>query len=205
LLRTIGTCALAFSLAASADVDPKFAKARDSAEAVGGLGQFLEKYVGDCGPVALGGAECKQNAAAFRREATGKKYYMIVTEESASMISMGAYSPSEGDFTLNVVPFFPASNSAVTLGAPSKLDANGNPVLPLMYVKGTVPEGGNAQTVARWVSMRALRIQLVFTPLGIWELKKKDGSKVTGVKAKIDAMLISVGRSGEQVGSYFAR
>jgi hypothetical protein len=205
LNRVLACTLVLFAGAAAADADPKFVKLRDSAESVGGLSQFLDKYVGECPPAALGGAECLQNAGAFRKQATGKRFYMIINEETASQISMGPYDPSSGDFTLNVVPFFPASNSAVTQGAPSKLDANGNPVMPFIYVKGTVPEGGNAQTVSRWVSMRALRIQLVFTPMGLWELKKKDGSKITGVKARIDAMLISVGRSGEQVGLYMGR
>jgi hypothetical protein len=190
---------------AHADVDARFAKLRDSADPVGGLGQFLDKYVGDCGPDALGGSECKQNAAGFRRSNTGKKFYMIITEDAASMISMGGFSPGSNEVTLNVVPIFAASNSAVTQGAPSRLDKNDNPVLPLMYVKGTAPGDADGQTIGRWVSMRALRIQLVFTPQGLWELKKKDGSKVSGVRAKIDGMLISVGRSGEPVGLYLAR
>lgn len=190
---------------ALADVDPKFAKLRDAAEPVGGLGQFLENYAGDCLSDAMGGTECKQKAAAFRQKATGKKYFMIITEDAASMIQMGTYNPSAGEFTLNVTPFFAAAGSALTQGAPTRSDANGNPVLPYIKVGGTVPEGGNASSVSRWVSMRALRLQVVFTPQGLWTLPKKGGGKTTGVKAKIDSMLITVGRTGEQVGLWMGK
>jgi len=204
-LKQALTLALAFLPAlALADVDPKFAKLRDSAEPVGGLGQFIESYTGDCLSDAMGGSECKANAAAFRQKATGKKYVMIITEDAASMISMGTYDP-RGEFTLNVTPFFAAAGSALTQGAPTRTDAAGNPVLAYIKVNGKVPEGGNAGSVSRQVSMRALRLQVVFTPQGVWTLPKKGGGKTTGVKARIDAMLVTVGRTGEQMGLWFGR
>ena len=188
---------------AMADVNAKFAKLRDSAEALGGLGQFIDSYVGDCVSDAMG-SECKANAAAFRQKSTGKKFYMIVTEESVSMLSMGAYNPA-GEFTLNVTPFFAAAGSAVTQGAPSRTDAAGNPVMPFITVRGKVPDGGNAQSVARQISMRVLRLQVVFTPLGLWTLPKKGGGKTTGVKAKIEGILVTVGRTGEEFALWLAK
>lgn len=179
-----------------ADVDPRFARLRDAAEPLGGLGSFIEKYVGDCG--ALDGPECRRNAEAFRRKATGKKFYMIVTEDSVG-ISMGRYDAS-GEFTLNVVPFFGAAGSAVTHGAPSRTDANGNPILPFITVDGMATNGTDPSMIERWVRMRALRLQVVFTPQGLWTLKKKGGGTITGVKARIEAILVTVGRTGEQVG-----
>ena len=190
---------------AFADADPRFTRLRDGAEPVGGLGSFLDNYVGDCAVQAAGvNGECLQKAAAFRQKANGKKFYMIVSEESAGMISMGSYNP-RGDFTLNLTPFFAASGSALTQGAPSRTDANGNPVLPFITVKGETPTGGNAQSIERLVSMRALRLQVVFTPQGLWQLPKRGGGKTTGVKARIDAILVTVGRTGESVGLYVTR
>ena len=184
-----------------ADVDAKFAKLRDNAEAIEGLGSFLDKYVGDCGT----DGECKKNTEVFRNAANGKKFYMIITEDSVNNLQMGSYDPGEQSFSMNLTPFFPASNSAVTGGAPSRTDANGNPVMPFMTIKGTVSEGGNAQTVARMISMKTLRLQVIFSPQGLWSLSKKGGGKITGVKAKIEAILVTVGRTGEQVGLYTAR
>ena len=184
-----------------ADVDPKFVKLRDSAEAIEGLGNFLDKYVGDCGT----DAECKRNTETFRSAANGKKFYMIITEESVTNLQMGTYDPGEQSFTMNLTPFFPASNSAITGGAPTRTDANGNPVMSYLTIKGMVSEGGNAQSVARMVSMKTLRLQIVFSPQGLWTLPKKGGGKITGVKARIDAVLVTVGRTGEQVGLYLAK
>jgi hypothetical protein len=190
-------------LAASAwaDVDPKFVKLRDSAEAIEGLGNFLDKYVGDCGT----DVECKKNTETFRSAANGKKFYMIITEDSVTNLQMGSYDPGSQTFTMNLTPFFPASNSAITGGAPSRTDANGNPVMPFMTIKGEVAEGGNAQSVARMVSMKTLRLQVIFSPQGLWTLPKKGGGKITGVKAHIDAVLVTVGRTGEQVGLYLGK
>lgn len=201
MFRRLAFAMAIIPLVAAADVDPKFAKLRDSAEAIEGLGNFLDKYVGDCGT----DADCKKNTEVFRSAANGKKFYMIITEDSVNTLQMGSYDPGAQTFTLNFTPFFPASSSAVTGGAPSRTDANGNPVLPFMTVKGVVSEGGNAQTVARMVAMKTLRLQVVFSPQGLWSLPKKGGGKIIGVKAHIDGILVTVGRTGEQVGLYLAK
>lgn len=184
-----------------ADQDPKFVKLRDSAEAIEGLGNFLDKYVGDCGT----DADCKKNTETFRSAANGKKFYMIITEDSVTNLQMGPYDPGSQTFLMHLTPFFAASSSAITGGAPSRTDANGNPVMPFMTIKGTVSEGGNAQTVARMISMKTLRLQIIFTPQGLWTLPKKGGGKITGVKTHIDAVLVTVGRTGEVVGMYLAK
>jgi hypothetical protein len=201
MFRALAYGALFIAGVAWADVDPKFAKLRDSAEAIEGLGNFLDKYVGDCGT----DADCKRNTETFRSAANGKKFYMIITEDSVSNLQMGTYNPGDQTFTMNLTPFFPASSSAITGGAPSRTDGNGNPIMPFMTIKGTVPEGGNAQSVARMISMKTLRLQIVFTPQGLWTLPKKGGGKITGVKARIDALLVTVGRTGEQIGLYVAK
>jgi len=184
--------------AAHADASPAFAKVRDAAEALGGLGPFLDKYMGRCGSVLEGGGDCQRNAETFRRAANGKKYYMIITEDSAANLSLGG-NDGKSDFTLNLTPFFPGSDSAVTHGAPSKTDANGNPVLPFIAMKGTLPDGWNMAMLARQLQARAMRIQVVFTPLGSWTLPKKGGGTIKGVKARLDAVLVSVGRTGEEI------
>jgi hypothetical protein len=186
---------------ARADVDARFAKLRDSAEALSGLGAFLDKYVGDCG---ANDTDCKKNTETYRSAANGKKFYMIIGEDSVSNLQIGSYDPGSQTFTLLFTPFFAASNSAVTGGAPSRLDANGNPVLPFMTIRGTVNEGGNASTVARLVASKLLRLSVVFTPQALWSLKKGK-EKISGVKAHIDGILVTVGRTGEQMGLYLSK
>ncbi|MBS1149873.1 MAG: hypothetical protein H6Q89_1571 [Myxococcaceae bacterium] len=199
MFRALLIFALTLPLVARADVDAKFARLRDTAEALSSLGAFLDKYVGDCGPISEGGGDCSKIAEGFRRGANGKKFYMILTEDSTAVLSMGAFNPQGGEVTFNLTPFFPGSNSAITHGAPSKTDANGNPVLPFITFKGVLPDTWNVQMMARQVSSRQMRLQVVFSPQGMWELPKKGGGKIRGVRAKLEAVLVTVGRTGEQV------
>src|SRR5205823_5759249 len=108
------------------------------------------------------------NSEAFRKASNGHKFYMILTEDSTSVLSMGAFNPHGAEVTFNLTPFFPGSNSAVTHGAPSKTDPAGNPMLPFITLKGTLPDGWNVQMMARQVAARAMRLQVVFTPQGLW-------------------------------------
>lgn len=204
-MRALCFMVLAASAAAWADADPRFAKLRDNAEAIASLGGFIEQYAGSCGPKLLGGAECEKNADTFRRGATGKKFYMIVTEETAGVLSMGDPNRDTGGFTLNLTPFFGAGGAGLSHGAPAKTDKDGNPILPFMPIDATLPDGWNLGMMSRQVMARGLRIQVVFTPQGLWQVPKKGGGAVRGVKAKFNAVLITVGRTGEQVGLWLAK
>lgn len=188
------------STLAWADADPKFVKLRDQAEPLTSVGSFVEKYVGECASPLLGGAECEKNAEIFRRGATNKKFYMIITEDSAGVLQLGEVNVGQGTLTLNLTPFFAGSNSAITHGAPSRTDSNGNPVLPFLRIPSQLPEGWNPGLMARQVQAKALRLQIVFTPQGLWTLPKKGGGSIKGVKARLEAVLVTVGRTGEQVG-----
>lgn len=205
MFQRVLTAALLISTAAFGDVDERFAKLRDSATPLTGLATFLEKYIGSCGSVLEGGAECERNAKAFRDEANKKKFYMIVTEDSVSNIAAGAVDQGGGTVMLNLTPIFPASDSALTHGAPSKTDANGNPVLPYLPIKATAGELSSTSQILRQVNMRALRLSVVFTPQGVWTLPKKGGGKIKGVKARFDGILVTVGRTGEEVAVYLNR
>jgi len=196
-------CVLAPALAL-ADVDPRFAQLRDAAEPLGSLGTFLDKYVGECSGL-LAGDGCRENAAAFRKRYDGKKLYLIIGEESATMVAPGPYQPGTGDYIIHVTPFFAGGNYALTHNAPRRTDANGNPVMPLLDVEGTIPEGWNASMFQRLFSMRGVRAQVVFTPSGVWTLPKKGGGKIYGVAARIDGILLTVGRTGEPLGLWLPR
>lgn len=202
-MRYISLMIGVLSTAAWGDTDVKFAKLRDSAEALTSLTSFVEHFVGACGPAIMGGAECEKKAEIFRKSAIGKKFYMIVVEDSTSVLQMGEATPS--GFILNLTPFFAASDSALTHGAPPKTDANGNPVMPYVRIEGTLPEGWNMALMGRQVQAHALRMQIVFTVQGLWSLPKKGGGTIKGVKARFEGIVVQVGRSGELVGTWFAK
>lgn len=189
---------------ALADADQRFAKLRDQAEAMGSVSAFVDKYVGDCASKMMGGGECEKNAEIFRQGATGKKFYMIINEETATVLSMGEVK-SNGQFVLNLTPFFAAAGMAITHGAPAKTDADGNPVMPFIRVDAVLPDNWNPAMMQRQVQGQALRLQIVFTPQGVWTLPKKGGGQLKGVKAKFEAVLVSVGRTGDQVGLWLGK
>lgn len=207
--RVLAGCVLLSSLLARADVDPAFARLRDAAQAPGqggaieGLGAFLDKYVGDCDGT-LEGQECRQNAKAFRQSATGKKFYLMVSEDSVTQLAAGPHDP-RGELTLHITPFFPAGGYALTHGAPRKTDGNGNPIIPWLVLRVKTPDDWIGGTLERFLRMRAFRLQLVFTPQDVWTLSKPGGGKIRGVKAKIHAILISNGRTGEELGLWLAK
>jgi hypothetical protein len=205
LFRTLALLAVISSSVAVAETDAKFAGFRDQAEAVGSLGAFLEKFVGNCDSILQGGGDCQKAADQYRKGAIGKKFYMIVLENDATMLSMGPYNPKGDEFTINMTPFFPGSNSALTLGAPTKTDGNGNPVMAYLPISAPIPQGGNVSEISRAISSRQLRLQIVFTPLGLWTLPKKGGGKSTGVKAKIDAILVTYGRTGLKLATWYGK
>lgn len=202
-MRGLTMLLVALPMVASADVDQKFAKLRDAAEKLGSLSEFIDAYAGSCGPLMT--TSCEEKRKEFRRGADGRKHYMIVTEDSAAVLTMGDANPVSGEFVLNMTPFFAASDSAITHGAPSKTDTNGNAVLPYIRVPSKVPDGWTMQLMSRQVQARALRIQVVFTPDGVWTLPKKGGGQIRGIKTRFDGVVVQVGRTGETIGTWYAK
>ncbi len=197
--RLLATLALLLPALALADVDPRFVKLRDAAQPMGGLSAFLDKYIGECDDF-FAGATCKANAESFRKAYTGKRMYMIVTEDVATMLSPGPYAPTTGEYVIHLTPFFAAGKYALTHGAPKKTDPQGNPVMPLISVSGTIPLGWNAMRFTSLFRNQALRAQIIFSPRSVWTLPKKGGGRLHGVEAQIEAVLITEGRTGEQLG-----
>lgn len=203
-MRTAILAFLLIPLLAFADSDAKFAALRDKASPLdGSLASFLDRYIGECGDLFEGQA-CKKNSQAYREKMNGKKYYVIVPEDAATMLQAGPYNPAEDEYTVLVTPFFPGGGYALTQGAPRKVDRQGNPVLPLIVLHGKLPEGWDLMSFKGLFRRRELRVQLVFTPQGVWSLPKKGGGKMYGVKAKIEGLLVTYARTGNPVASYYA-
>lgn len=188
---------------ALADVDARFAQLRDQAEALGSLSTFLDKYIGECAGLLIS-PSCRSDAEAFRGKYGGRKLYMIVREEVATMLSPGPYQPGSGNYTIQVVPSFPGGPYALTQGTPTQTDSAGNPLLPLIRITGTTPEGWAATDFLRLFSSRQIRAQIVFTPQGVWTLPRKSGGKAQGVSARVEAILLTYARTGEPLGLWFA-
>jgi hypothetical protein len=197
--RLLVTVALLLPALAVADVDPRFTRLRDAAEPLGSLSAFLTRYIGQCADM-FATSDCRTKADAYRKNYRGKKLYMIVDEDVVNMVTPGAYQPVTGDFVINILPFFPAASYALSHGTPKKTDSAGNPMLPLLSVSGRAPTDWNGQYFSRLFVSQGIRVQVVFTPLDIWSVAKPRGGKVYGVSARIEAILLTEGRTGVEMG-----
>jgi hypothetical protein len=195
--RLVLSLTLFFSTAALADAGEAFDKMKGAAEKFdGSLSGFLDRFVGEC-PDPGTAHECKEASNEFRKKVAGKRFFFIIGEEQANL-SPGN-SSNNGDYTVNLTPIFAAGNYAVSQGAPLRADPNGNPVFSYMTLKGKASDGLEAQRTLREVANRNVRVEVVFTPQGIWALPRKGGGKMLGVKATFQGVRATSGMTGQPV------
>lgn len=156
----------------------------------GSLGDLLELWLGDCGQ-ASNTANCKNRSRDFQAQAKGKRFYTLIREDEAGMLGMSSGKSRGGDFTVEVTPFFPGAEHALTNAVPKKTDAQGNPILAVLMIPGTLPGVETVDDMQRLFKNRGVRLELLFRPEEAWALAKKGGGKLTGVKAKLDAIQVT--------------
>jgi hypothetical protein len=171
--------------------DARFETLKGSAETFdGGLAGFLEAYTGDCGD-ASNTSQCRQKAEAFQRGVKGKRYYALVHEDAAGMVSFASDSTAGSEYTVLVTPFFPGGAHAFTTQAPKKTDSRGNPVFPNLTLPGLLPEGETVDSVERLFRRRDVRVELLFSPEALWTLPRKGSPPLTGCRGRLDALLVT--------------
>lgn len=153
----------------------------------GGLGQFLEEYLGDCGE----NPNCRSHTRDFQAQSKGERFYALVREDEAAMLGMSERPTGGGEYTVEVTPFFPGNEHALTNATPKKTDPKGNPILPVLMLPGQLPDGETVDSVARMFKNRGVRLELLFRPEEPWALPKKGGGKLIGLRAKLDAMRVT--------------
>ena len=168
----------------------------------GSLGDLLELYLGDCGQ-ASNTANCKNRSRDFQAQARGKRFYTLIREDEAGMLGMSTGTSRGGDFTVEVTPFFPGAEHALTNAVPKKTDPQGNPILAVLMIPGTLPGAETVEDMQRLFKNRGVRLELLFRPEEAWALAKKGGGKLTGVKAKIDAIQVT-SRTGAVLATWIA-
>jgi len=168
----------------------------------GGLGEFLELFLGDCGS-ASNTANCKNRSRDFQAQARGKRFYTLVREDEAGMVGMSTSTHGGGDFTIEVTPFFPGAEHALTNASPKKTDAKGNPILPVLMIPGKLPGIETVEDMERLFKNRGVRLELLFRPEQPWAVAKKGGGQLTGVKAKLDAIQVT-SRTGAVLATWIA-
>ena len=178
-------------LPALALADGRFEELRKEAQPFdGSLGELLELYLGDCGQ-ASNTANCKNRSREFQTQAKGKRFYTLIREDEAGMLGMSTGTSRGGDFTVEVTPFFPGAEHALTNAVPKKTDAQGNPILAVLMIPGTRPGAETVEDMQRLFKNRGVRLELLFRPEEPWALAKKGGGKLIGVKARLDAIQVT--------------
>lgn len=168
----------------------------------GGLGDFLELYLGDCGS-ASNTANCRNRAREFQTQAKGKRFYALIREDEAGMLGMSDSTRSGGDFTVEVTPYFPGAEHALTNAVPKKTDPKGNPILPVLMIPGKLPGVETVDDMERLFKNRGVRLELLFRPEKPWALPKKGGGQLTGVTAKLEAIQ-ATSRTGAVLATWIA-
>jgi len=191
---------------AFAEASPGFAQLRDRAQPVESLASFLSKFMGDCGTDVIGRRECMKKVDAFRKESIGKSYYLILDDDAQQLVQPRGFSPQTHEMEFALTPFFESAGLSLTHGQPTKLDAQGRPVIPLIRMVSKLNDGIMPMDVDRVFRTGNVRMQVIFKPLGVWKLPKR-GKKgfVEGVKAQLLGVRLSEARSGGDVATWLAR
>ena len=168
----------------------------------GGLGEFLELYLGDCG-TASSTVNCRNRSREFQSQTKGKRFYALVREDEAGMVGMSESTRAGGDFTIEVTPFFPGAEHALTNAVPKKTDPKGNPILPVLMIPAKLPGIETVEDMERLFKNRGVRLELLFRPEQPWALPKKGGGQLTGVKGKLDAIQVT-SRTGAVLATWIA-
>jgi hypothetical protein len=168
----------------------------------GALGEFLELYLGDCG-TASNTANCRNRSREFQTQAKGKRFYTLVREDEAGMVGMSGGTRVGGDFTIEVTPFFPGAEHALTNAVPKKTDPKGNTILPVLMIPGKLPGIETVEDMERLFKNRGVRLELLFRPEQPWALPRKGGGQLTGVRGKLDAIQVT-SRTGAVLATWIA-
>jgi hypothetical protein len=193
---------LALILASSslpAMADERFAALTGQARRLDSLGPFLERYVGSCGQSELTRHDCEQNVRATRRGLDGRSYAASVAERTVDIVRT---ERTRSGYRFVVTPFIDGGGLALTHGEPRRQDSVGRPLIGLLVMEGTLPEGMDELAMESALRTGRVELEVVFRPEGTWRLKRKgEPGYYEGVKARFLAMRLVEARSGAELAS----
>ena len=181
----------------SALASERFDTIATSAERIDALEPFLSRYVGHCTDVYTR-ATCEANVAAARRAVSGKTFTVRVTD-AATLVR----AQLQGDgFVLLVTPFVDGGGLALTHGTPAKQDAEGNPLVNLIPIRGKLPPGMMDMEFQGPFRTGAIELEIVFRPERIWKLPRRgERGSMEGVAARFVAIRVVDARTGNEIAS----
>ena len=166
-----------------------------SAQRLDALELFLSRYVGRCTDV-YERQTCQANVQAARRAAAGKTFAVRIAD-AAPLIR----AELQGDsFTLLVTPFVDGGGFALTHGAPARQDAEGNPVVNLIPIRGRLPAGMLDMEFQGPFRTGAVELEIVFQPQKAWKMpRKREKGEFEGVAARFVAIRVLDARTGNEI------
>lgn len=193
---------LAVPFAAHAEGSRAFVQLRDKAQPLESLGEFLTKFVGDCGS----DKDCQQKVAAYRTDAVKKSFYVILDDGAQELVKPGGFNPQTNEMLFDLTPFFESSGFALTHGQPESFSGANcqGASIPLIPMKATLPPNVMPMDVDRVFRTGGVRMQIIFKPMQVWKKPRKDQKNAfcEGVKAQVQAVRLTEAKTGGEIVSW---
>ncbi len=183
------------ALPAASARDLDFDSVARQAERVDALEPFLARYIGHCTDV-YERQKCEANVAQARKQASGRAFTVRVQDAA------GLVRPERrgNGYLLLVTPFVDGGGLALTNGAPRRQDAEGRPLIDLLSIPGSVPEGMMALDYESPFRTGAIELEIVFRPEKVWKLQRRgEKGSYEGVAARFLAVRIIDARTGAPI------
>jgi len=159
------------------------------------LEAFLARYIGHCTDV-YERRKCEGNVALVRQEAAGHAFTVRV-QDAAGLIRLERRG---GGYLLLLTPFVDGGGLALTHGAPRRQDAEGRPLIDLISIPATVPDGMMDMEYESPFRTGAIELEIVFRPEKVWKLQRRgEGGSYEGVAARFLAVRVIDARSGNPI------
>ncbi len=175
-----------------------FTEISGRAQRLDSLAPFLERYVGRCRDAELRN-DCEQNVRATRRTLDGRIYATSVAEQTLEVVRP---ERSATGYRFVITPFIDGGGLALTHGEPRKQDTAGRPLIGLVVVDASLPDGMDDLALESALRTGRIELQVLFRPEGTWRLKRKgEPGYYEGVTARFLAVRLVESRTGTEIAS----
>lgn len=159
---------------------------RESAERVPNLGRFLESYLGDCmsDDPSFDKKGCLAEAARVQKEKNGKVHVFEVPD-ATTMFQLKSFDSAKGVYRVAVTPFFSERALAMSVGKPTKLTADGLPIVKNVPLSVKMPAGETEFSFKRRLERGHVTVEIMFKPRAPWTMKPKGQPPLRGLSVDL--------------------
>lgn len=173
-----------------------FDAVKQNADGLDSPAQAISAIVGSCDDKDIEmQIKCQDNLKKSSEQYKGKRYYIDLGAGHQQVLEFEGVHGDKARF-LWVPMFDPGTGQPLTAQVPTKLNADGWPVLPKKVIDGKLPAGASGGELQRLARLGQVNIELVGKFDKTWELSGKE-KKVRGVVFKIEGLRLAQARTGE--------